>query len=315
MRRTYDLIVRCDINDYGEPDAELEDLQSAWSQIDLQRDAWLALAPADGMSADDTSADAFSAADLIAYGAVSIYRQELQIDLYLDPSYQDLDLATTLLARCEARGTKIAEEQGRALVARTYVAHNNQRLAEIVTGAGYHLANIHYQMEVRLDGPPTPPCWPEGITGVCTARAAVPGQDDRAIYRLVERAFARPGRRPVSFDEWADLMVRVDAYDPDLWFLALAGEQLAGVCLGLTYPGLGWVRQLAVAEDWRRKGLGTALLNHAFGVFKSRGYQRAGLAVEVKNEEARAFYQQAGLRPTRQHDEYAKTIGKERGGR
>jgi mycothiol synthase len=111
-----------------------------------------------------------------------------------------------------------------------------------------------------------------------------------------------------------DFMVHTDAYNPDLWFLALSGDEIAGVCLGLTFPGLGWVRQLAVAEAWRRKGLGTALLHHAFALFKERGYQRAGLAVEVKNEDARAFYEHVGLRPVRQHDEYAKTIGNEQGG-
>ena len=147
------------------------------------------------------------------------------------------------------------------------------------------------------------------------ARTALPGQDDRAIYRLVETAFDRPGRRPISFEEWTDLMVNTDAYDPDLWFLALSGDQLAGVCLGLTWPSLGWVRQLAVAEGWRRRGLGTALLRHAFALFKARGYKRAGLAVEVKNEDASAFYEHVGMCPTRQHDEYAKTIPNEQGGR
>ena len=36
-------------------------------------------------------------------------------------------------------------------------------------------------------------------------------------------------------------------------------------------PTEGWVRQLAVDEGWRRKGLGRALLHHAFGVFCRRG--------------------------------------------
>jgi GNAT superfamily N-acetyltransferase len=150
LQRTYDLIARCESADYGEPDTYLEDLQSDWSRIDLERDAWLALAPADDTSADEPSTDGPSAGDPVAYGAVSIHRQELEIHLYLDPSCQGLDLATALLARCEARGREIAEEQGRALTARTYVAHGNQRLAEVVTGAGFELANIHFQMEIRL---------------------------------------------------------------------------------------------------------------------------------------------------------------------
>lgn len=104
-------------------------------------------------------------------------------------------------------------------------------------------------------------------------------------------------------------MVRSDTLDPDLWFLAVAGEAIIGVCLSFAYPTEGWVRRLAVTEDWRRKGLGTALLRHAFGVFHQRGYDRAGLVVESENPTAYAFYQQVGMQPVHQHDEYERVIG------
>jgi ribosomal protein S18 acetylase RimI-like enzyme len=103
-------------------------------------------------------------------------------------------------------------------------------------------------------------------------------------------------------------MVRTESYDPTLWFLAVAGGALVGVCLGLVYPDRGWVRQLAVDEGWRRQGLGTALLRHAFGVFRERGYDQAGLAVDGENLDAQAFYRQVGMQCVRQHDEYARTI-------
>jgi ribosomal protein S18 acetylase RimI-like enzyme len=160
-------------------------------------------------------------------------------------------------------------------------------------------------MGIRLDEPPLAPIWPAGVA----VRTAVPAREGRAIHPLIEAAFARPGRTATTYEEWADLMMRDDILDPDLWFLAVAGEDLVGACLSFAYPEQGWVRQLAVAEAWRRRGIGTALLRHAFGVFRERGYDRAGLAVDGENPNAYAFYQQVGMQRVRQHDEYERAIG------
>ena len=86
-------------------------------------------------------------------------------------------------------------------------------------------------------------------------------------------------------------MMRPDTFAADLWFLGIAGEQVVGACLCLEYPGQGWVRQLGVAETSRRKGLGTALLLHAFGEFR-----------------AFTFYQRVGMKRIRQYDEYEKPL-------
>ena len=129
-----------------------------------------------------------------------------------------------------------------------------------------------------------------------SVRTAVPEQDGGALYRLIEAAFAWPGRAERTYEEWQKLMMGADILDPDLWFLAVAGEAIVGACLSFAYPELGWVRQLAVDEAWRRKGLGTALLHHAFGVFRARGYARGGLAVDSENPDAYAFYQRVGMR-------------------
>lgn len=294
VQRTYDLIARCDVADYGEPDTDLEDVQHDWGQIDLQRDAWLAHTPS---------------GELVGYSAVVPWGPSLRYDLYLDPRWEAQALGDTLLARCEARGVEIARSRrqarrGRTLAAICYVAHNNGRLAEIVTRAGFCLVTHHYQMEIRLDEPLPAPHWPEGIS----LRTAVTSQDEPAIHHLIETAFARPGRTGTTLDEWQGLMQRTNIYDPDLWFLAVSDDKIVGVCLSFAYPNTGWVRQLAVAADWRRKGIGTALLRHAFALFQERGYDRAGLAVDAVNESALHFYRGVGLRPVREHDEYSKSL-------
>jgi mycothiol synthase len=288
-QRTYALVARCDVRDYGEPDTPLEDLAADWERIDLARNAWLAVTPK---------------GELAGYAALKRWRNALECDLFVDPAWDGTDLGHALLARCVARGQEIARQESTELVARTYLAHTNRRMPEIVQGAGFRLVKYHFQMGIELDPPPPAPAWPEGVT----VRAAVPGQDEPAIHALVEAAFARPGRTATTLDEWTRLMVRTDLYDPTLWFLAVSGERLAGVCLSFAYPTEGWVRQLAVDARWRRKGLGSTLLHHAFGVFREMGYERAGLAVDGENLDAQAFYRQVGMQCVRQHDEYMREI-------
>jgi hypothetical protein len=41
VQTVYDLIVACDIAEYGEPDSTIGDLMDEWSSIRLERDAWL----------------------------------------------------------------------------------------------------------------------------------------------------------------------------------------------------------------------------------------------------------------------------------
>jgi ribosomal protein S18 acetylase RimI-like enzyme len=294
LKRTHALIARCDVRDYGEPDIPLEDLVADWDKLDLSQNAWLAVTPS----------AATAAGELAGYAALKRWRNEIECEFYADPAWDGTDLGRALLEHCLARGHEIARQERAELVARAYVAHTNQRSHEIVQEAGFSPVKYHFQMGIDLDAPPPAPAWPEGVT----IRTAVAGQDESEIHALVEAAFARPGRTATTLDEWKGWMVRTELYNPELWFLAVAGERLVGVCLSLAYQTEGWVRQLAVDEAWRRKGLGRALLHHAFGVFREMGYEQAGLAVDGENLDAQAFYQRVGMRCVRQHDEYARAI-------
>jgi ribosomal protein S18 acetylase RimI-like enzyme len=159
-------------------------------------------------------------------------------------------------------------------------------------------------MLIQMDAPPAAPDWPAGTS----VRTAQPDQDARAIHKLIQAAFDRPDRRPQPFDEWQTHMMRSDIFTAELWFLAIAGGEIVGTCLCYEYPGQGWVRQLGVAAPWRGRGLGTALLRHAFGEFWQRELATVGLAVESLNPGAYAFYQRAGMKRVRQYDEYTKPL-------
>ncbi|NJN05474.1 MAG: GNAT family N-acetyltransferase [Rhodobacteraceae bacterium] len=111
---------------------------------------------------------------------------------------------------------------------------------------------FNFQMALTAALPPV--VWPAGIT----VRSAVLGQDDEALHRLIQTAFERPGREPQSFGQWKASLMAFEGFDPTLWFVAVAGEEIVGACLCRTHPGEGWVRQLAVVSAWRGRGLGRA---------------------------------------------------------
>jgi ribosomal protein S18 acetylase RimI-like enzyme len=209
-----------------------------------------------------------------------------------------------LLARCEERGPTFAREQGITgeKVALAYVAHVNQRDRAVAEQAGFQPGQYYFQMRIDLSIAPPEPTWPEGVS----VRPFVVEQDERAVYELIQSAFARPGRTPPTFEQWSEFMMRPDIFEAGLWFLAHADQELAGACLCFPYSSGGWVRQLAVAEYRRRQGIGAALLRQAFGEFKRRGFDTVGLSVESERPDAYKFYQRVGMTPARQYDEYVK---------
>jgi ribosomal protein S18 acetylase RimI-like enzyme len=285
---------RCDISEYGEPDSELEDLRDEWGRIDLDQDAWLALTPKD---------------ELVGYAAVTPWGANLRFHLYVDPADPDYhQLMKALLERCEKRAAAIASQPGSTgdLMAVIYIAHINQRETEIVRQAAYQAKKFVFNMQADLEGAAPEARWPEGVT----VRTARPGNDDRPIYELIQETFARPGRNAPSFEDWKSLLMRPDIFNPELWFLAESEGRMIGACLCPEYQDArqGWVRQLGVLSAWRKKGIGAALLRHAFGEFKRRGFSKAGLAVESDNPNAVTFYEGVGMRAVRRYDEYQKAV-------
>ena len=75
-------------------------------------------------------------------------------------------------------------------------------------------------------------------------------------------------------------------------------------------PVVGWVRILGVRQSFRGRGLGRALLLHAFAQFRSRGMQRVGLGVDGESPTgANALYESVGMRIVSRFAIYEKSAG------
>jgi ribosomal protein S18 acetylase RimI-like enzyme len=151
-------------------------------------------------------------------------------------------------------------------------------------------------MEIDLGGDGHPPAWPEGIT----ERTMRAGEEHRVYDAVIEVWQDTSDPLDETFEEWAHWTTKLPTFDPSLWFLAFAGDELAGFSLCRQDPvdeSAGYVGTLGVRRPWRRQGLGEALLLHSFQAFRDRGYKRGTLGVDASSPTgATRLYERAGMR-------------------
>jgi ribosomal protein S18 acetylase RimI-like enzyme len=291
------LIRECELAEHGEAEAEADDLLGDWqrSGFDPDRDAWLVAGPE---------------GDIAGYADVWARDEFRQFNCagYVHPRRCGSGIGRRLLQLMEERARELmagAPSDGRAAL-NNIVSHTNERARRLLEEEGYGPVRYYWRMVIQMEEPPPPPQWPQGIT----VRSFARGRDERPVYAAVQEAFAdNKGFVPTSFEDWSNFMIERETFDPALWFLAIDGDEVAGVALCPSYPGNGWVRQVAVRRRWRRRGIALALLRQAFGEFYRRGKREVGLVVDSYNlSGARDLYERAGMRLERQHDAYEKEI-------
>jgi mycothiol synthase len=283
------LVLACDIDEWGEPDFELDDLLTDWNRpgFDLERDARVV-----------TNEDG----QIVGYAALA---RKDYADVYVHPDARGRGIGTYLLGWTETRAAELASPGEPTLLGQVVGAnHNGSR--DLLERAGYKPVRTYWRMEIELQGQPDAPQWPAGVR----VRSFDEERDDRAVHALIQDAFGDNERHvPESFEEWHAFMIDREAFEPGLWFLAESDGKLVGAVLCPNYEDEGWVRQLAVARDWRRRGLGRALLRQALGEFHRRGRTRVGLVVDSWNRTgAKEFYERAGMHVAREHTRLEKKI-------
>lgn len=231
------------------------------------------------------------------------------LDLFVEgrvhPDHTGRGLATFLLRRAEDRARRAVRRSGvDGAVLRTTVVDGDDAALVWYAARGFRPVRHFLQMRLDLHAPPPPPQWPEGV------RLRPVTLDDLAtVWDVHQRAFADlPTAIPADFPTWREQRVERDpAFDPSLWFLAVAGDQPAGVCLARRATPeaaeVGDVHDLGVVPAWRRRGIAMALLRTALHAFRRRGLTGAALEVDdVTLQGAVRLYRAAGMRVARRTD-------------
>jgi ribosomal protein S18 acetylase RimI-like enzyme len=146
---------------------------------------------------------------------------------------------------------------------------------------GYTLDREILRMWRVLDDGLPEPVWPAD-----TAVREYTDADAERVHALLDAEYAGwdPSYVARSHEGWLSFMTVHDDFDPAMWFLVERdGELIACALHWKEMQGRGWVKDLVVRESERGRGLGKALLHHAFRAYAARGADRVGLKVDSTN--------------------------------
>jgi GNAT superfamily N-acetyltransferase len=233
----------------------------------------------------------------------------------VDPDYEDRGIGTWLFAWAEQRALRSLAEvpDGLRMAPRVGAYREAPKPKMLFEGLGYQYIRSSYHMLIEMDAPVPEAEFPQGIT-VSTydpqtnAAAAYQAEVDsfRDHFGFVEEPFEQGLKRFRHF--WEQ-----DGFDRTLLFLAMDGEEVAGVCLcppsAIDDREMGWVGTLGVRREWRKRGIGLALLRHSFNEFYRRGKRKVGLGVDAQNlTGALRLYESAGMHVHQASDLYEKEL-------
>jgi GNAT superfamily N-acetyltransferase len=127
-----------------------------------------------------------------------------------------------------------------------------------------------------------------------------PEGDALAFHAAHQEAFADHwDYTPRDFATWSKDHLASERFDPTLWCVVRAGDEIAAgtICTGDTYGG-GFVHALFTRRPWRKQGVGAALLGDVFARFWERGEHSVGLGVDAQSDTgAFRIYERAGMAP------------------
>jgi ribosomal protein S18 acetylase RimI-like enzyme len=237
--------------------------------------------------------------------------------LFMRPEWRGKGIRRPVLRHSEHRLREIAEghpnDGPRAL--ETWAWDTEVAWASLLEAEGYEAVRYGYSM-VRpdLEAIPDLPL-PEGLE----VRPVGPEQV-LTVWDAAREAFR--DHWGYSEDEWSYEHLKewqeAPTYEPGLWRVAWAGDEVAGMVLNYIDQEenaeygrqRGYTETICVRRPWRRQGLARALIARSFLALKERGMTEAALGVDAENTNgALQLYESMGFGMVRRHATYRKEMG------
>ena len=256
----------------GDPQWDADDQRDWWSQLDMDRNAWLV--ETDGR--------------VVAAGSLMQRGDKLDGWISVDPAFTGRGLGSALIRIVEARARELG---GDNVKLGTY--GENPAGKALLERSGYRDMRRYYEMRIDLDVPPPEPNWPAGLSV-----SRFDPSEARELHAAVNDAFADEWNwHPRTYEEWRALRIETPNFDPTLWFVVKDGDEIAAFLISAAKQyGAPWIASVGVRKPWRRRGVGLALLQEAFREFHSRGARYVGLGVDAENPTgATRLYERAGM--------------------
>jgi mycothiol synthase len=272
---------------YGQSEFSQGDLEDEWSDLDLEQNARVVR---DGDR-------------VVGYGAVRELGERWRAEAYVHPDALGRGIGKLIATALEENA---ARRGARRLQNSVFEVDSGAR--GLLEALGYDAVRVFREMRIELEAPPPAPEWPDGLRVV----AFDPQRDAVEFHAAHQEAFADHwDYTPREFESWSKGHLGSERFDPTLWCVVRAGDEIAAgtICTGDTYGG-GFVHVLFTRRPWRKQGVGAALLRDSFARFWERGEHSIGLGVDAANDTgAFRLYERAGMGPVLGWVLYEKEIG------
>lgn len=233
---------------------------------------------------------AVSGSDLVGAAALTI--DGLEVDVRMDT--RRCGIGTRLL--------RVAEETTEAKVLRATAVTLEPAASPFLRANGYEKMSEVWLMGIDVSVPTGQPVWADGVS-VRTFRE----EDASHLWTLLDVSYADdPTIDFPTFEDWRQYMLGDPSFDPECWFLAETGDELVGAALNWSDA---YVKDLVVHPEWRRRGLGEALMRQTFRHFGARGHPRVTLKTDSTNPtQAWRLYERLGMRKERTYEVFQKRL-------
>lgn len=317
----------CQLAAFGAVEIDESEVRDDWAGVDMASDTLVI----------EREGEPRAFADLVIRpGQVSVYG-------YVHPAETGRGLGSYLTAWGEQRALAEAAASSEPIVVRHYVVSTNRAATRLLEERGYGFVRAVLWMERDLTGTTagrsggdhraTPPALPPGTS----LRRYRGDSDEPAAHQAFEAgSLDMNGRAPNSIEQW---LAVAGTKDKDLFFIVEADGAPAaagnGAIVGILIASLrgptgsavaggapeggdrvpaetarGYVDSLRVVREWRRRGIGAALLSAAFAALKRRGAVTVGLSVDANSPTgAPSLYLRAGMHVTRRYLVMERTFG------
>lgn len=220
---------------------------------------------------------------------------QLKADGCVHPDFRGRGIGSSLLEKIAGRAQAeiaLAEPGTRGCI-QSLVNNKDEAGHALLQNNGYSPIRYHWRMEIQLQQAPAPVALPGGV------ELRPFDQEEHAIvvWQADNEAFRDHwGSHDRTFEEWSHAKFGNPNFDPTLWIVAWAGNEVTGFSQNRYRKGIGWIGTIAVRRPWRRKGLGSTLIQRTFAEFYKRGTTTIGLGVDSANlTGATRLYQRAGM--------------------
>jgi len=233
------------------------------------------------------------------------------------PDWRDRGVEKLLLEQLLARAQERRHALGSKPVQfRTYcAAHEEKRIALFET---FGLRPVRYDLHMVFH-PLNNMRMPRFDAGI-QVRPYARGRDDDSALETTNESFADVMDFARATLEELRHWIESSAFREALSPVALDGQNMVGLCLCTVIEARasllgrrdGTVHTLCVRREYRRRGLGSALLLTSLQAFKRAGLESATLDTDTENPtEAIRLYEQAGFREAWRWVTFGKEMGSE----